>query len=132
MRDPPSDVMVAKLAVIARDSPSYATDGRSRARCGGFWRRETNDWSAPVWRRLATIPFDPMYNYDAVTWKWLDQHAAESIAQVIPPALAGLTTPEATLAAAAASAVQPLRFTGDEVRAWWDDEGRVVCDSGPK
>jgi hypothetical protein len=77
----------------------------------------TNYWSS--WRKLARIPFDPMYRHVEVTWNWLDARAEELAPQVIPDELAALPSSVPELR---------LRFSPDELAAW-DDVERTLAGS---
>lgn len=85
----------------------------------------TNYWSS--WRKLARLPFDPMYKYTYVTWNYLVTHAAEIGAQQIPPELADLTTVEHVATAVAAMPDQRLRFEPDELTLWDAAEQALVA-----
>lgn len=86
----------------------------------------TTYWSETGWRKMAKIPFDPMYKYDSVTWTWLDQHAAEAAPQVIPAELSDVPSLDAAIAAAAATPDRRLRFTAEELAMWDEDERRIA------
>ncbi len=88
----------------------------------------TNYWSS--WRKLARLPFDPMYKYTHVTWNHLAAHAAEIAAQRLPPDLADLTTVEAVAAAVAALPDQQLRFEPAELAQWDAEEQAIIASAG--
>ena len=78
----------------------------------------TNYWSS--WRKHVSLPFDPQYKYDYVTWDWLDAHPDAIGPQVMPDELAAITS------LPPADPTTRLRFTADELAAW-DAEERVFA-----